>query len=86
MRLATPAEVLSAIVDLADDGFCKRSALIPRFPKLGERDLRRSIRRAVGLGLLLERRGPDGGIYLALSGEGWELIRSELRANGGAAD
>jgi hypothetical protein len=77
VRLATPAEVLAAIVRLADDGFCRRSALIPLFPRLGERDLRRSIRRAAGLGLVLERRGPDGGIHLALSGEGWELLRAE---------
>jgi hypothetical protein len=75
--LAAPAEILAAIVGLADDGFCRRSDLIPLFPKLGERDLRRSIERAVALGLLLERRGPDARIYLALSGEGWDLLRSE---------
>jgi hypothetical protein len=68
---------VTAIVKLADDGFCRRSDLIPLFPRLGERDLRRSIRRAVTLGLVLERRGPDGGLYLALSGEGWDLLRSE---------
>jgi hypothetical protein len=77
-RLATPEEVLAAIVKLADDGFCRRADLRPLFPKLGERDLHRSIRRAVTLGLLLERRGPDGSLYLALSGEGWELLRSGL--------
>jgi hypothetical protein len=76
-RLAAPIEVVAAIVKLADDGFCGRSALIPLFPKLGECDLRRSIRRAVMLGLVLERRGPDGGLYLAASGEGWELLRSK---------
>lgn len=76
-RLATVEEVLAAIVELADDGFCRRSSLIPLFPKLGERDLRRSIRRAVGAGLVLERRGPDGGLYLALSGEGWDLLRAQ---------
>ncbi|MCW2987468.1 MAG: hypothetical protein JWM24_406 [Solirubrobacterales bacterium] len=85
MRLAAPAEVLAAIVKLTDDGFCRRSDLIPLFPKLGERDLRRSIRRAVTLGLVLERRGPDGGLYLAASGEGWDLLRSEGRRTKPAA-
>jgi hypothetical protein len=80
-RLAAPAEVVTAIVKLADDGFCRRRALVPLFPKLGERDLRRSIRRAITLGLVLERRGPDGGLYLAVSGEGWDLVRSEQAAN-----
>jgi hypothetical protein len=80
-RLAGPTEVLTAIVKLADDGFCRRSALIPLFPRLGERDLRRSIRRAAALGLVLERRGPDGGLYLALSGEGWDRLRSEQATN-----
>jgi hypothetical protein len=69
--------VLAAIAGIADDGFCRRSDLIPLFPKLGERDLRRSIKRAVSLGLLLERRGPDARIYLALSSEGWDLLRSQ---------
>jgi hypothetical protein len=71
-----PEEVLEAIVEEADDGFCSRAKLIRRFPKLGERDLRRSIRRAATLGLVLERRGPDGGLYVALSGEGWDLLRA----------
>jgi hypothetical protein len=75
--------MVEAIVELADDGFCKRRALIPLFPKLGERDLRRSIRRAVALGLVLERRGPEGDLYLALTGEGWELLRSEETAEPG---
>jgi hypothetical protein len=76
-RSASPEEVLAAIVELADDGFCRRGALVIRFRGLGERELRRSIRRAVGLGLALERRGPDGGSYLAVSSEGWALLNSE---------
>jgi hypothetical protein len=77
MKLATPGEILLAVSGLVDDGFCRRSDLVPLFPKLGERDLRRSIKRAVALGLLVERRGPDARIYLALSGEGWDRLRSE---------
>jgi hypothetical protein len=77
--LPPPERVLAAIVELADDGFCRRADLGPRFPRLGERDLRQAVRRAVGRGLLLERRGPDQRIHLALSSEGWDLLRSERR-------
>jgi hypothetical protein len=76
-KLAPEREILKAVVALADDGFCLRRELIPRFRGLGERDLRRSIARAVRQGLLLERRGPDGRLYLAVSGEGWESLRQE---------
>jgi hypothetical protein len=75
-RLATVEEVLSAIAEAADDGYCPRHALQARLPGLGERDLRRSLRRVVARGLAIERRGPDGGLYLALSSEGWDLLRA----------
>jgi hypothetical protein len=76
-KLAPEAEILEAVVDLADDGFCLRRELVPRFRGLGERELRKSIARAVRQGLLLERRGPDGRSYLALTGEGWETLRRD---------
>jgi hypothetical protein len=75
-KLPAPEEVVAAIVALADDGFCRRSELAQRFPRLGERDLRRALRRAVALGLVLERRGPDGAWHLAVSSEGWNRHRS----------
>ena len=67
---------MAAIVELADDGFCRRGELARRFPDLGERDLRRALRRAVVLGLVIERRGPDGARHLAVSSEGWNLHRN----------
>ena len=73
--LAAVEEVLAAVVELADDGFCEKRALAARFPRLGERDLRRSVARAARQGLLLERRGPDGRTYFALTSEGWESLR-----------
>jgi hypothetical protein len=63
-------------VELADDGYCRRGALSQRFPRLGERGLRRAVRRAVAQGLVLERRGPDGAWHVAVSSEGWNLHRS----------
>jgi hypothetical protein len=71
----TPEQVVAAIVDVADDGFCRRSELALRFAGLGERDLRRALRRAVALGLVIERRGPEGVFHLAVSSEGWNLHR-----------
>lgn len=75
-KLPPPEEIVAAIVELADDGFCRRGELAQRFPRLGERDLRRAVRRAIALGYVLERRGPDGGFHVAVSSEGWNLRRS----------
>ena len=78
-RLAAPEEVLAAVVELADDGFCRRRDLVLFFRGLGERQLRRSIQRAARQGLLLERRGPDGRAYVALSSEGWDRVNASPR-------
>jgi hypothetical protein len=74
--LPLPEEIVAAIVELADDGFCRRAELATRFPKLGARDLRRAQRRAVAQGFVIERRGPDGSFHLAVSSEGWNLHRN----------
>ena len=65
-----------AIAEEVDDGFLPASAIPPRFPKLGYRDLVRLRGRAARQGLLLERRGEDGRTYLALTAEGWRALRS----------
>jgi hypothetical protein len=76
-RIAADEEILAAIVDLADDGFCDRRELGLRyFPGVGERDLRKSLGRANRRGLILERRALNGRFYIALTSEGWDLIRS----------
>lgn len=76
MRKRWPAdeEILTAIVALADDGFCNRRDLVPLLG-IGERTLRKSISRTVRHGLVLERR-VKGSTYLALSSEGWQSVRS----------
>ena len=74
--LIAEEEILAAIVVLADDGFCRRDQLTLRFRTTGERELRRSLGRASRRGLVLERRGPEGRAYFAVSSEGWELLRS----------
>lgn len=75
-NLPPPEEIVATIVELADDGFCRRGELAQRFPRLGARDLHRALRRAVAQGLVIERRGPDGAFHLAVSSEGWNLHRS----------
>jgi hypothetical protein len=71
-----PEDLLAAIAEAVDDGFCPVSKLASRFPRLGHRDLVRLQGRAARRGLVLERRGPDGQIYLALTAEGWRALRS----------
>ena len=71
-----PEELLAAIAEMVDDGFCPVSTLASRFRKLGHRDLLRLQKRAARRGLILERRGPDGQVYLALTSEGWRALRS----------
>jgi hypothetical protein len=75
-KLPSPEEIVAAIVELADDGFCRRGELARRFPRLRTRDLGRALRRAIAQGFVIERRGPDGGFHLAVSSEGWNLHRS----------
>jgi hypothetical protein len=75
-KLPSPEEIVATIVDFADDGFCRRGELSRRFPGLGERDLRRAVRRAISLGWVIERRGPDGAFHVAVSSEGWNLHRN----------
>ncbi len=70
-----PEDLLKAIAEEVDDGFIPTSALHPRFPKLTHRDLIRLRNRALRRGLLLERKGPDGQSYLALTAEGWRALR-----------
>ena len=71
-----PEQLLAAIAETVDDGFCAASELRPRLPRLSHRDLVRLRARAARRGLILERRGPDGQIYLALTSEGWRALRS----------
>jgi hypothetical protein len=76
-RRPTDEEILAAIVELADDGFAERRELALALPGFGERDLMKSIGRAVRRNLILERRGPDSKTYLALTPEGWNVHRGD---------
>jgi hypothetical protein len=73
--LPSDEEVLEAIVALADDGFAPRRDLILSFRKVGEREGRRALGRSARRGLILERRDAEGRGFIAVSSEGWDLLR-----------
>jgi hypothetical protein len=75
MRRITDEDVLDAIVALAGDGYCLVQELVRALPKRTYADRRRALHRAVNEGLVLERRGPDGRMHVALASEGWRELR-----------
>lgn len=70
-----PEQLLAAIVAAVDDGFYPASRLAAAFPRLSHRDLVGLRKRALGRGLVLERRDPERGPCLALTSEGWRALR-----------
>jgi hypothetical protein len=72
--MTEPRELLALIAEEVDDGFLAASLLPLRFSKLGHRDLVRLRKQAVREGSIVERRGTDGQVYLALTAEGWRVL------------
>ncbi len=71
----TDHHVLEAARGLADDGYCPAPELLAALPRRSHRDRRRALKRAVNHGLVTERRGPDGGLHVAVTSEGWRVLR-----------
>jgi hypothetical protein len=71
----TDEVVLASIVEIAGDGYCLLPDLLHSLPKFGHADRRRAVHRSVNRGLVIERRGPDGRAYVALTSEGWRQLR-----------
>jgi hypothetical protein len=76
IKRITDEDVLGSIVELAGDGFCLASDLLPSLPKRTHADRRRALHRAINRGVVLQRRGPDGREHVAISSEGWRLLRA----------
>jgi hypothetical protein len=76
MKRITDEDVLNSVVERAGDGYCLIAEVLPSLPKLGHRDRRRAVHRAINRGLLIERRGPDGREHVALASEGWRQLRA----------
>jgi hypothetical protein len=72
----TDEDVLQAIVEVAGDGYCRLHDLVGAMAKRTHADRRRAIYRAVGRGLVIQRRGPDGRQYVAIASEGWRRLRA----------
>jgi hypothetical protein len=69
-------DVLAAIEELAGDGFCLAPRLLDSLPRGTHADRRRAINWTIKKGMVIERRGPDGRMHLALASEGWRLLRA----------
>jgi hypothetical protein len=78
VKKLTDEMVLSAIDDLCGDGYCLVADVLDALPR-GRRhlDRRSAISRTVRRGLAIERRGPDGRARVAISSEGWRVIREQ---------
>jgi hypothetical protein len=72
----TDENVLEAIVELAGDGYCPLQEVLRRLPRRTHADRLRAVHRSINGGLVLERRGPDGRIHVALTSEGWRQFRA----------
>jgi hypothetical protein len=70
----TTQELLAAVSELAGDGFVRRDVLQQRFPRVGSREFRRALGRAVNGGFLISRR-TGGSAHLAIASEGWAILR-----------
>jgi hypothetical protein len=75
-RRITDEAVLASIVELAGDGYCLVAELLPSLPKRSHAERRRALNRSVNRGLVIERRGPDGRMHVAVASEGWRRLRA----------
>ena len=73
MKAPTPHEVISAITRLGGDGYVPLNDLLLEM-RIERRVAQRGIRRAVNGGFVLERRGPDGRLNVAVASDGWRLL------------
>jgi hypothetical protein len=76
LKRINDGDVLAAIVEVAGDGYCLAADLLPSLPRRTHRDRQRALRRSINRGLVLERRGPDGRLHVALASEGWRELRA----------
>lgn len=76
LKRITDEDVLDAIVELAGDGYCLVPELVLTLPKRSHADRQRALKRSINRGLVLERRGPDGRMHVAIASEGWRQLRA----------
>jgi len=76
LKRITDEDVLDSIVQLAGDGYCLAAELLRTLPRQAHADRRRALKRSINRGLVLERRGPDGRMHVAVASEGWRQLRA----------
>ena len=76
MKRITDEDVLGSIVELAGDGYCFAAELLRTLPRRTHSDRRRALKRSINRGLVLERRGPDARMHVAVASEGWRQLRA----------
>jgi hypothetical protein len=66
-------EVIATITRLGGDGYVPLNDVLLEL-RVERRAGQRGVRRAVNQGYVLERRGPDGRLNLAVASDGWGLV------------
>jgi hypothetical protein len=76
LKRITDEDVLASIVELAGDGYCLVPELLRALPRHTHADRRRAVKRSINRGLVIERRGPDRRMHVAVASEGWRRLRA----------
>lgn len=77
MKAPPAEEVVATVTRIGGDGYVPLNDILLELRvarRMDRRTAQRGIRRAVNQGFLLERRGPDGRLNLAVASEGWRLV------------
>lgn len=79
MKAPAPEVVLAAITEIGGDGYVAVNDLflaLRRELRMERRVAQRGLRRAINQGYVLERRGPDGRMRVAVASDGWALLEA----------
>jgi hypothetical protein len=68
-------EVLTTITRLGGDGYVLVNDVLLEL-RVERRAGQRGLRRAINQGYVLERRGPDGRLNVAVASDGWSLLEA----------
>ena len=66
-------DVLTAITRLGGDGYVPLNDVLLEL-RVERRAGQRGVRRAINQGYVLQRRGPDGRLNVAVASDGWSVL------------
>ncbi len=84
MKAPSPIDVIRAITRLGGDGYVPLNDLLLDL-RMERRVAQRGVRRAINGGFVLERRGPDGRLNVAVASDGWRLLEEPDAHAGGTS-